>query len=129
MNEEAPHIIGANGRPRRIQYSVNEVIKHNLRRSVSTANGSERGLCRKPLATIRGTDPGKYQKAWLTPYSMQIEVEFDKFSRSDGRAFERSRGKTNHPHCLYCSPGQPVGQAASRTNSGDESFSGESRII
>jgi hypothetical protein len=58
---------------------------------------------------------------------MQIEVEFDKFPRSDGCVVARSRGKTNHPHGLYCSPGQSVWQAASRTNSGDESFSGEIR--
>jgi hypothetical protein len=84
MSERAPHIIGANGRRHRIQYSVNEVIKHNSRRPVSTANGSERSLCPKTLATARGAAPDKYQKAWLTVvFTSSFEYLSSNFVRID----------------------------------------------
>src|SRR5215475_6827322 len=76
------------------------------------------------IAVRSGHHPGE-----LAPssYSKQIEVEFDKFSRSDGGAVESSRGKTDHPRGEYCPPCQTVGQAARHTNSGDRPFGGEIR--
>src|SRR5262249_45125835 len=41
-----------------------------------------------------------------------LKVEFDIFSHANGGAVERSSGKTDQLHCVYCAPRQTVWQSS-----------------